>query len=227
VTDYGKGWEEAYASHSASSLWSDEPVPCLNSAVAELSRQGIRTVLDLGCGDGRNLVHLADAGFAVVGIDLSATALSRAAVRLGGRAVLVRSDIGSLREIPDSSVQAITCFDVFGEIEDLPGMLENFARVLVPGGMLAFNAYTVADDLYHEGTAVAEDTVEYRGIMCRFFTADALRALLSGWHIRSWHQQSWDDPPHGDFRPHEHHHDNWVVMAELPDASATPSALAS
>lgn len=214
---YLDGWEEAYARHAATGLWSDEPVPCLDDTIAELSRRDTRTVLDLGCGDGRNLLRLVDAGFASAGVDISATALARAADRLAGRAVLVRSDVGFLQEIPDSSVQAITCFDVFGEIEDLARMLDNFARVLVPGGLLAFNAYTLADDLYHEGTRLAGDTVEYRGIMCRFFAEDALRELLAGWRVRSWKRQSWTDPPHGEFRPHEHRHDNWVIMAEPPD----------
>lgn len=214
---YQDGWEQAYAKHAATSLWSDEPVPCLGDTIAELSRRDTRTVLDLGCGDGRNLVRLVDAGFAAAGVDISATALARAADRLAGRALLMRSDVGFLREIPDGSVQAITCFDVFGEIEDVARMLDNFARVLVPGGILSFNAYTPADDLYHEGTRITDDTVEYRGIMCRFFAEDALRELLAGWRIQSWQQQSWIDPPHGEFRPHEHRHDNWVVMAEPPD----------
>lgn len=43
--------------------------------VEAFRRCGVRRVLDLGCGNGRHVVHLARAGFAVAGLDISLSGL--------------------------------------------------------------------------------------------------------------------------------------------------------
>ncbi|MEV4174079.1 class I SAM-dependent methyltransferase [Nonomuraea sp. NPDC049709] len=211
--DYGSGWEKAYAEHSSDTLWSEDPIPCLDQVAEHLTAAGVRTVLDVGCGDGRNLAALLGHGFAGAGLDISGTALQRASRRLGGRAFLVRGDAVSLDAIPDGSVDAITNFDVFGQIPEAERMVGNFRRVLRPGGICAVNAYTPADSEYGMGTPVGDHAFEYRGTLFRFFEEADVRKIFDGWKLLSLGRQSWVDPPHGAFRPHEHTHDNWIVVA--------------
>lgn len=68
------GWEERYA--GAESVWSGKPNPQL---VAEASGLRPGTALDVGCGEGGDVIWLAQQGWQVTGADFSANGLARAA----------------------------------------------------------------------------------------------------------------------------------------------------
>lgn len=98
-----------------------------------------RRVLDVGCGAGRHLLHLAHHGARPVGVDLSADLIRRArAARqaAGGEWGLVRGD---MRALPfgngtfDVVTSFFTSFGYFDEAEDARAVGEA-ARVLQPGG---------------------------------------------------------------------------------------------
>jgi SAM-dependent methyltransferase len=69
-----KSWDEFYRSREA--LWSGNANPQL---VAEASDLPPRTALDAGCGEGGDVIWLAQQGWHVTGVDFSKTALRRAA----------------------------------------------------------------------------------------------------------------------------------------------------
>ena len=66
-------WDERYA--AAGQLWGAEPNRFVVEAVEDLPRGSL---LDLGCGQGRNAVWLATQGFDVTGLDLSPVAVEQA-----------------------------------------------------------------------------------------------------------------------------------------------------
>ena len=68
-------WDERYAS-SGDALWSGRVNTVL---MAELEGHAPGRVLDVGCGEGADAVWLARAGWTVTGLDVSDTALERAA----------------------------------------------------------------------------------------------------------------------------------------------------
>lgn len=74
--DYFKAsaWEERYA--GADSVWSGKPNPQL---VTEAGKLPPGTALDVGCGEGGDVVWLAQRGWRVTGADFSANGLARAA----------------------------------------------------------------------------------------------------------------------------------------------------
>jgi len=67
-------WEDMYRSRSAA--WSGSPNPQLVTEAAGLTPG---TALDVGCGEGGDAVWLAERGWQVTAVDISATALQRAA----------------------------------------------------------------------------------------------------------------------------------------------------
>jgi len=211
-TDLESGWEAAYAAHDESSLWQDDPSPVLRDVIATLAGRGTRTVVDVGCGDGRNLSALADAGFTCLGVDIAPSALARARRRLGARGFLLESDGGALRLTP-GSVDAVTCLDVLGQLPEPAELIAAVRRILVPGGLFVANAFTLDDSEYGRGEPLGGHRFAYHGTLFAFYDEAAVRALFDGWTIVQLDHVSWDDPPHGEFRPYPHTHDNWVVYA--------------
>jgi SAM-dependent methyltransferase len=114
-------------------------------AMSILGAAGVRTVLDLGCGPGRDLAALLEAGFSVVGVDAApaAVALAREAVRRlpPGVAARARVEEADLREFlaaqPDGSADAVHAAVTYQFLTDpeWTAVFREVARVLRPGGL--------------------------------------------------------------------------------------------
>ena len=82
-----QGWEERYSSDEQ--IWSGDPNPQL---VAEASRLTPGTALDVGCGEGGDVIWLAQHGWRVTGADFSANGLARASRHAEQAGVAERTD---------------------------------------------------------------------------------------------------------------------------------------
>jgi SAM-dependent methyltransferase len=217
-----QGWEDAYAQQGDQGpLWQEDPIPIMDAAVKELRARNVRTVVDLGCGDGRNLAALIDAGFTCTGVDISPTGLLHARRAVQRRGFLLRADAAAL-PLVSGSTDAVTCFDMFGQVEDPSSVIAEAGRILADDGLFVVNAFTLEDSEYGEGEEIGPHTFAYRDTLFRFFDEEALRGLFDAdWQVLGVDRVSWLDPPHGDFRPYEHTHDNWVLYAAR---SARPPA---
>ncbi|MEH2481557.1 putative TPR repeat methyltransferase [Nitrobacteraceae bacterium AZCC 2146] len=107
-----------------------------------------KRAIDLGCGTG-----LAGAAFAaqageIIGIDLSPRMIERARATGFYAELKVAEIVDGLRRRPAASADLILAADVLIYLHDLAPLLAEVARVLVPGGLLAFTAES------HEGDGV-------------------------------------------------------------------------
>jgi SAM-dependent methyltransferase len=128
-----------------------EPLFALEKDRREVSRiiellglpSGAR-ILDVPCGQGRHAHLLAEAGFDVDGFDYSADLLARAKQRGVGRTL--RYTRGDMRRLParwtgryDAVLNLFTSFGFFAQPADDQRVIEEFARVLAPGGLLVWH----------------------------------------------------------------------------------------
>lgn len=104
---------------------------------------GVRTVLDAGCGTGRNLVYLLRAGFDIHAVDRDPRSVARArelAVRLApGRTADVRVAEVDALPFADGSMDAVISSAVLHFASDAAHwdrMVNEMWRVLRPGGLL-------------------------------------------------------------------------------------------
>ncbi len=166
-------WEQRYAGDE--DVWSGEPNPQL---VAEVSDLAPGTALDVGCGEGGDVVWLARQGWTVTGADFSANGLARAARHAEQAGVADRTSWWQ--------VDART-FDPAGREFDLVtthflhppegGMVEvarRLAAAVAPGGHLLVVGHAPSPDMpiRHEA---------HRRAMFR--AADLLPALPDGFEV--------------------------------------------
>jgi len=102
------------------------------------------TILDAGCGNGRNLVYPLSQGWAVFGVDASAHAVDETrelAERLAPRISADRFRVERLEALSftDEAFDAVICSAVLHFADSQPHferMLDELWRVLAPGGLL-------------------------------------------------------------------------------------------
>lgn len=125
-------------------------------------------ILDLGCGDGRVLVPLTQAGFEVVGIDRDEQALARCAKRLGRLearllcADFLDHDWGDPRIDRFAAVLCLgNTFLLLHDVERAVELMRRLCGLLPPGGCVYLDAFCaemwreVAEGNWQEG--VSED----------------------------------------------------------------------
>ncbi len=129
-------------------LWAETYDETPNPIVLMDARHSVRVltpipgelVLDAGCGTGRNLQPLLDAGAYPVGVDFSAGMLA-VAHKLYPDVPLVVADLQQPLPFADESFDAALCALVGEHLENLASLLLEFRRVLRPGGRLLFSVY--------------------------------------------------------------------------------------
>jgi SAM-dependent methyltransferase len=92
-------------------------------------------VLDLGCGDGVFSAVAADAGAAVMGVDVAQAALARARRRAPQIEYRLAPFDGPL-PLDDNVVELVWASEVIEHVADTARWLSEVRRVLVPGGRL-------------------------------------------------------------------------------------------
>jgi SAM-dependent methyltransferase len=100
------------------------------------------TVLDMGMGEGRNAVFLAQKGYKVTGVDLSSVAVKKSYLLAQEFGVKIKGVVASLKDykIPPESFDAIVCFYYVDR-----SLVEKIKTWLKPGGILIYEAHTLKE----------------------------------------------------------------------------------
>jgi SAM-dependent methyltransferase len=95
-----------------------------------------RRTLEVGCGEGRVTRDLAARGHRIVGLDCSPALLRHAAMAdSAGR--YVRADAAAV-PFADGAFDLVVAYNSLMDVDDMPGSVDEAARVLAPGGRLCF-----------------------------------------------------------------------------------------
>jgi SAM-dependent methyltransferase len=153
----------------------------------QLRTEGRSTVLEVGCGPGRDGEAIAAAGFDYTGVDLAPASVAAC------RALGLRAEVASVLELPfaDATFDAGWTMSTLLHVadEDLDQALREIMRVLRPGAPLAVGLWGDANGserVWDDGTGPGPG---------RFFsirTDDQLREVLGRYGVvEQW--TTWDD----------------------------------
>ena len=128
-------WEQRYS--GSERVWSGKVNATMASVVAELSPG---TAIDLGCGEGGDVLWLAEQGWQVHGLDISTTAVGRARAEAAARglegATFSATDLSTWRPEP-GTVDLVTASFFQSEVAlDRVEILRRAATAVRPGGHL-------------------------------------------------------------------------------------------
>jgi SAM-dependent methyltransferase len=188
VSRVESSWDEEYR---AGRYAEEAPLPFVGDVLAAVERIGLPPGrgLYVGCGNGRNYVRLVEGGLDLVGLDVSAAALSQLAERMPeGPRDLVHGDLSALpRAARFAIVVGIQVFQHGREAEAHAHVVEAARRVL-PGGLFCVRVNAVGTDLRYSHRVLERNddggfTVEYldgpkAGLAIHFFAAAELARLV-------------------------------------------------
>ena len=202
-------WEDFYADR-------DRPVPFFvdkpdENLVSALDRGLVPPggrVLDLGCGPGRNAIHLARRGFAVDAVDLSPAAVSWAAERAAAAGVDVRFRAGDAFALvghgelagPYDLIHDSGCFHHLPPHRRV-SYLALLDRALAPGGHLALTCFAAGAE--RSGTELSDADLYRAGDLGGglAYTPESLRRIfadLDEVELRRMRDEPADSPRFGE-----------------------------
>ena len=150
-------WEKTYSNNPL--FFGEEPSEFATAAVAVFSREGMQTVLELGCGHGRDTLLFARKGFEVTALDYSAEGLKGLAARaeevgVSAHVATRSSDVRQMLPFPDGSFDAcyshmLLCMEL--SLDGLKSLVGEIRRVLRPGGLALYSVRNTFDPHYRTG----------------------------------------------------------------------------
>jgi tellurite methyltransferase len=131
-------WDEKYSRPTF--IYGKSPVQFLAQNYHYIPFEG--SVLDMGMGEGRNAVFLAQKGYKVTGVDISSVAVKKSYLLAQEFGVKIKGVVASLKDykIQPNSFDAIVCFYYVDR-----SLIDKIKSWLKPGGVLIFEAHTTRE----------------------------------------------------------------------------------
>lgn len=173
---------------------------------ADVTRQRLAgrrfaSIIEIGCGTGKNTVFLAEIGASVLALDFSEQMLAKARSKVSAPHVrFEQADVTKPWRAADDSADLVTCSLVLEHVESLDAAFAEAARVLRPGGWLLvnelhpFRQYGGTKARFERGAEIVEVDVFLHHVS-DFTTAaerSGLRLRTLGEH---WHADDAGKPP--------------------------------
>ena len=195
--------QEAYNNWSAAYDTDENLTRDLDRTVTRDTLLGLhcKSILEIGCGTGKNTALLAQIGEHVHAIDFSEGMLNKAREKLGSNNVTFSlADITKQWPRADQSVDLVVCNLVIEHIKDLPFIFSEAFRTLVQGGRFficelhPFRQYQGTKARFQSDQGRSEIQAFVHHVSDFLGAAEANRLTLKSFR-EWWHDQDRNKPP--------------------------------
>lgn len=183
-------WDTTFAAKP--DMFGQEPsYPATVAARFFTENTATRTILDLGCGQGRDALFFAQRGLRVVAVDYSNVALDelRAKAETLGLATAVetiRHDVRMPLPFADETLDASYAHMLYCMAltqSQLVSLSREVRRVLKPGGLSIYTVRNTHDPDFGVGIHHAEKLYEDEGFVVHFFDRELVGRLADGFDV--------------------------------------------
>ena len=179
-------WQQTYTEHP--DMYGLEPSAPARYAVDLFRQRGVRTVLELGAGHGRDTLAFLRAGLHVTALDAAPAGIDRLRdhAAAAGRGDVLDTRLHDVRQplpLSAGSVDAVYSHMLLcmafttAELESIAAEID---RVLRPGGWHVFTVRHVGDPHYRVGVGHGDDIWEHGGFAVHYFDRRLVDRLAKG-----------------------------------------------
>lgn len=169
----------------------------MSKIVMIFRRNGAQRILDLGCGSGKYTFYLAEKGFQLYGIDISAEGLKSTRQRLKEKGLHAELKAGSIyKRLPYDSAffDVVVCIRTINHarLGAIKRTIKEIERILKPGGFLLLTTRKeVAKDKRHPFKIIERNTYiplegKERGLVHYFLTKASLNKEFQAFKPKIW-----------------------------------------
>jgi len=182
-------WESTYSEEP--NLYGEQPSFAAQTALQQFKTDGVREILELGCGHGRDTLFFARRGLTVHAMDYSSKAID-ALMRTAQASGLSNSIIPTCHDVrnqlpfPTESMDGCYSHMLYSmalTTPQLESLSREVRRVLKLNGLNIYTVRTKEDPHYARGIARGEDMYEVDGFVVRFFDREKVQSLAEGYVI--------------------------------------------
>lgn len=214
-------WNTSYNISKTETLWGSDHVPFIKKAVRCFKSGSGTSYLDLPCGDGRNLIPLAQNLPFVIGADTSSNALLLASKRISTlkmlNCLLLRADIFATG-FCNEQFDGVFCWDVLGHLIKVKDAITELLRVLKSGAKLIGSVFAIGDSTRGvDMQMIGDEEYLFAGkFYFKYYDRGSVVSLLKDFKVKviSLKTFSWNEPPHEGYREYPHTHKSWVFIIE-------------
>ena len=191
-------WDKIYSDDSA--FFGEDPSDFAQKCYSYFKKYGVKRILELGCGQGRDTIFFASNGFDVHAIDASKVAIENINQKI--RQKNISLDLRHFKAkgtLPyDSSYFDAVYSHMFYNMrftdEELGFLFKESNRVLKNNGLLYFSVRSDKDVLYNKGKKIDNNIYEINGFQIRFFTKRQIQSFLENYFEINHIEESYEEP---------------------------------
>jgi SAM-dependent methyltransferase len=191
-------WDKIYS--DASAFFGEDPSDFAQKCYSYFKKYGVKRILELGCGQGRDTIFFASNGFHVHAIDASKVAIENINQKKGQKNIsLDLRHFKARQALPyDSSYFDAVYSHMFYNMrftdEELRSLFKESNRVLKNNGLLYFSVRSDKDVLYNKGKKIDNNIYEINGFQIRFFTKRQIQSFLENYFEIKNIEGSYEEP---------------------------------
>jgi SAM-dependent methyltransferase len=182
-------WDNTYTGNPT--FFGAGPSEFAYTALGLFKGAGVGSVLELGCGQGRDSLLFAREGFHVTALDYAEAGLlklqgSAREIGVSDRIDTRPFDVRKSLPFPDGSFDAcyshmLLCMEL--STEELRGILGEIRRILKPDGLALYSVRNTVDKHFGTGVHKSEDMYDIDGFVVHFFSEEKIRSLVTGYEL--------------------------------------------